>query len=323
MQSNITDTPTTSKVIVLRLDHLRHYLGIAIGGGLIPRHTLRHSIKMGGSALDTQNHSIRRRIRDNVAAAIRQDWGALKKWYKPVKIVDATDARWLALVEQQTSVRERIETASKPSTDVVKKHMVIKALREEFPELASEVPAPPEPQVGSLLPPNDEQTALPSYEAATAKMAVDASPLDTLASETPNLQPPEASTKRKLAETRFPKPYAKKVKADDFADSSGDEDNGGDGDFDPKQERNERVAARGERRQRTEDKGVATVTVEQLERQREDLGDKYRLDDIQLLKKIAEIRGDKREGFKLVEEELNLKHKRAMEQARRKYSLEN
>lgn len=278
---------------------------------------------MGGSALDGQNSAIRRRIRDNAAAAIRQDWGSLKKWYKPNKIVDATDARWLALVEQQTSVRERIETASKLSTDVVKKHMIILALRDEFPELASDVPAPTEPQVGSLLPPNDEKTALPSYEAATAKMAADASPLDTLAFEAPNLQPPEASGKRKLAETRFPKPYAKKVKANHFADSCGDEDNGGDDDFDPKQERSGRVAARGERRQRTEDKGAVPVTVEQLERQREDLGDKYRLDDIQLLKKIAEIRGDKREGFKLVEEELNLKHKRAMEQARRKYSLEN
>ncbi|PPJ59520.1 hypothetical protein CBER1_08874 [Cercospora berteroae] len=279
---------------------------------------------MGGSALDGQNSAIRRRIRDNVAAAIRQDWGSLKKWYKPNKIVNATDARWLALVEQQTSVRERIETASKPSTDVVKKHMIIKALRDEFPELASEVPAPPEPQVGSLLHPKDERTGLPSYEAATAKMAEDASPLDMLASEAPSLQPPGASNKRKLAETLIPKPYAKKVKADDFAaDSSDDEDNGGDGDFNPKKERNERIAARGERRQRTEDKGPSIVSVEQLERQREDLGDKYRLDDIQLLKKIAEIRGDKREGFKLVEEELNLKHKRAMEQARRKYSLEN
>ncbi|CAK1356992.1 hypothetical protein CB0940_11840 [Cercospora beticola] len=323
MQSNTTNILTTSQIVVLRLDHLRHYLGIANGGGFIPRHIPGNSIIMGGSGLDGQRSGIRCRIRDNVAAALRQDWGSLKKWYKPVKVVDATDARWLALVEQQTSVRERIETASKPSTDVAKKHMIIMALRDEFPELATDVPAPPEPQVRSPLPPNDEKTALPSYEAATAKMAVAASPLDMLASEAPNLQPPEASTKRKLAETRFPKPYAKKVKADDFADSSGDEDNGGDDDFDPKQERSERVAARGERRQRTEEKGVATVTVEQLERQREDLGDKYRLDDIQLLKKIAEIRGDKREGFKLVEEELNLKHKRAMEQARRKYSLEN
>ncbi|KAM3425189.1 hypothetical protein BST61_g7148 [Cercospora zeina] len=250
---------------------------------------------MTSNSLDRQLSTIRRRIRDNVKAAISQDWDSLQKWYRPTKVVDATDARWLALIEQQESLREKIEAASEP------------------------LPAPSEPQVES----QPAETTLPSYEAATAKMAMHASSSGTQASQPTDLQPVGISMKRKVAETpaRY-ESFTKKVKADFDATLSEGEDNAGDGDFDPEQERSERVVARGERKQRTEDKGVAAVTVEQLERQREDLGDKYRLDDIQILKKIAEIRGDKRESLKLVEEELNLKHKRAMEQARRKYSME-
>ncbi|KAF2215834.1 hypothetical protein CERZMDRAFT_94223 [Cercospora zeae-maydis SCOH1-5] len=275
---------------------------------------------MAGSSIDRQLTTIRCRIRANVKAAISQEWDSLQKWYKPTKVVDATDARWLALIEQQESLREKIEAASDQSTSAVKKYMIITALRNEFPKIAARVPAPPEPQIKS----QPTESTLPSYEAATAKMAMYTASSGLQGSQPTDLQPNGTSIKRKVAETPRSGPSTKKVKANEFyGKPSEDEDIAGHGDFDPKQERTERVVMCGERKQRTEDKAAGVNTVEQLERQREDLRDKYCLDDIQMLKKIAEIRGDKRASLKLVEEELNLKHKRAMEQARRKYSMED
>ncbi|KAI5367322.1 hypothetical protein Slin15195_G024490 [Septoria linicola] len=324
-------------LVVLRFSHLRHFINQAVNDNLTSHlHRKRgRPPAMTGTALSKRCSDLRRRINDNVKAAIAEDWDALHKWYKPVKIHEESDATWDALLKQQEAVKERVETARKPSTDPVKKLHIVKALRNEFPKIAAQVPAPaesepepePEPETPKLVEkPSFSSSPLPSYEATTG-MAQSRS-LNFLTAR-PVEDPAQSAVKRPFATPidRRPIKRAKREAADSDDDNDGedsDEETNGkdDGDFDPKQERGERAAARREQKQRSDDSATKApkndMTEEQLLRQHEELKAKFRLDQIQIFKQIAILKKDPQKHWELLEEELEIKLKRDKEKLRRK-----
>lgn len=296
--------------------------------------------------------SIRSRIRVNVRAALQEDWNSLQTWYKPQDVPDPDDPELVGLLRQET-VKDNIQTAKKSSTDPIKKHLIIKALRSEFPQLAAQIPAPPEPEqppsyaiskanirYPSSFPNNTLLTTPPGAHGrqfAAKRNSGDASanyspsPVKMPTTKLAGLQAASVTEKRNFGE-KSQSPL-KKIKigdafhTNDTEDDNNSEaepevDNGKDGDFTPQQQarRRDRLAAR--KRVRTEDfaaKLKHAVTEDQLLRQHVELKQKFRLDEIQIFKKIAHLHGDGAKEFELAEEELEIKHQRKREKARRKY----